>query len=151
MTGPAAHAVLGPSGAQAVHSRLYRAYGMARDRACIECGKPARDWAYQYSSADEQVDAFGQRWSENLDDYAPMCRRCHVNFDRRVDPAMAERVDAKHRAVDPELRRKAGRASIAQRPDTAVAMQRRTCECGYESNAGNVAQHRRRLNHTEAS
>lgn len=143
MTGPTAH------GTQAVHSRLYRRYGMARDFQCVECGGAALDWAYQYSSSDEQIDQHGQKWSENLDDYAPMCRRCHINFDRKMDPEMAARLRAKASAVSPELRRKAGRASVEQRPDTAVAMHRRTCECGYESNAGNVAQHRRRLNHKE--
>ena len=73
--------------AQSVHSRLYRSKGAAKSHPCVGCGKTARDWAYQYpGGGQELVDASGQRFSESMEDYAPMCRACHVAFDAEKDP-----------------------------------------------------------------
>lgn len=76
--------------AQAVHSRLYRARGPAKAQPCAVCGGTARDWAYLYTAGDaEIVQPGGSRYSDDLDDYAPMCRRCHRRFDATNDPERA--------------------------------------------------------------
>lgn len=96
-------------GAQAVHSRLYRSRGAAKHFACVACGAPARDWAYQYTAGDsERVSSSGQRFSDSTDDYAPMCRKCHVEFDAVRDPAQKERRDRASRSVSREVRKRAG-------------------------------------------
>jgi len=67
----------------AVHIRLATAFGSAKDRDCIQCGKPAIHWAYQYGAPDEQRDETGGwPYSEDLSFYKPMCGRCHAKFDK---------------------------------------------------------------------
>lgn len=82
------HAILSPSASerrdrrsQAVHNRLYRARGYAREHLCIMCSEQARDWAYLHNDPDEIVSDDGAYWSEKLECYAPMCRRCHHFLD----------------------------------------------------------------------
>jgi hypothetical protein len=53
-----------------LHKRLYRAFGKARDKRCYNCGGAARDWS-------KQVDDY----SDNISDYVPRCRSCHVKHD----------------------------------------------------------------------
>ena len=97
--------------AQAVHSRLYRSKGAAKSHPCVGCGKTARDWAYQYpKGSQELVDASGQRFSESMEDYATMCRTCHVAFDAEKDPAQKLRRDVASRSVDRATRKRAGDA-----------------------------------------
>lgn len=80
-----------PLGSQAVHSRLTRRYGAAREHSCIACGAQALDWAYQYNSDDEVIWSNGGRGSEDLECYAPMCRKCHIALDHEKDPAIQAR------------------------------------------------------------
>lgn len=97
--------------AQAVHSRLYRSKGAAKSHPCVGCGKTARDWAYQYpKGGPELADASGQRFSESMEDYAPMCRACHVAFDAEKDPAQKLRRDVAARSVDRATRKRVGDA-----------------------------------------
>jgi hypothetical protein len=78
-----------PKTCEQVHAGLFWYYGSASDRTCIACGNPARDWAYQYTAGDaELVNEKGTRYSENFEDYAPMCRRCHFTFDSAADPVI---------------------------------------------------------------
>ena len=103
-----------PEGFQAVHSRLYRSRGYAREHKCIGCGGQALDWAYQYSAGSSELVLEGRRYSSNLDDYAPMCRSCHSAFDRQQDIEMAERVRSQASAVPREKRVAAGNAFAAR-------------------------------------
>lgn len=122
------HAILSPSASgQAIHSRLYRAFGYARDYPCIQCGERALDWAYLYTAGDEEIRVDGQPpWSPHMEDYAPMCRRCHSRFDRENDPEMLQRIVNAAKAVPADVRRKAGEA-FAERRRTDPAF-RAQCE-----------------------
>lgn len=81
------------------HARVRAVRGSASGYIC-RCGEPAEDWAYQHSAGDEEIRTNGgPPYSLNLDDYAPMCRACHIQFDtendiqrqaRRADPAFRE-------------------------------------------------------------
>lgn len=74
-----------------IHSQLYRSRGYAREHTCVGCGNQALDWAYQYSAgSSELVSPSGQKYSNSMGDYAPMCRRCHYAFDSEKDPEMRE-------------------------------------------------------------
>src|SRR5690625_1375613 len=96
---------------QTIHTRLYRSRGYAREHSCVGCGRQALDWAYQYSAGpDELVSPTGRRYSNSMDDYAPMCRKCHSRFDREKDLEMAERVRESARSVPREVRVSAGEA-----------------------------------------
>lgn len=111
------HAVLSPSASgQAIHSRLYREYGYAKEHLCIQCDNEALDWAYLYTAGDDEVRINGrQPWSPNMEDYAPMCRSCHSRFDLENDPQMAERMREVHKNVPQSLRKKAGDAFAEKR------------------------------------
>ena len=111
---------------QAVHTRLYKSRGYAREHSCIGCGRQALDWAYQYTAgAKELVSTTGRRYSNDLDDYAPMCRRCHSRFDREKDLEMAERVRESARSTPREVRVAAGEAfarRLREDPEFAAEM-----------------------------
>jgi hypothetical protein len=59
----------------AVHMRLRRAFGPAKDRACAKCGAPAHHWAFDQAG--------GLPYSEDLSRYRPLCRSCHLSEDLR--------------------------------------------------------------------
>lgn len=60
-----------------VHAQLALVRGPATAHDCA-CGRPAKEWAYTGPREP------GERWpfSDDLSLYEPMCRRCHVRFDR---------------------------------------------------------------------
>ena len=69
-----------------VHARLRRQRGRAGDQTC-ECGRPAKDWAYDHADPDERRDeTHNGPYSTKVEHYIPMCRSCHRTFDnnRRV-------------------------------------------------------------------
>lgn len=78
-----------------LHRRLAQTLGPARHRDCIECGRRANEWAYQYSAVDEKAcDKTGAPYSTDLDDYQPMCITCHRRMDARhgfTNPRMLQR------------------------------------------------------------
>jgi hypothetical protein len=66
-----------------LHYRLRRWFGSARNQACIFCGMSAFDWAYMGTDPNERYDeATGMPFSPDLIHYQPLCRSCHVRFDR---------------------------------------------------------------------
>jgi len=65
-----------------VHRLLVRTRGLARLHRC-SCGLPALDWAYQHT-VNVLVEG-GRKYSQDLTDYAPMCRGCHTRLDRLHD------------------------------------------------------------------
>jgi hypothetical protein len=71
-------------GYAAVHARLRRGFGNARTHQCVECGNAAEDWAYDHQDADERRDSRGLPYSVRPEHYRPMCRRCHLEFDRHA-------------------------------------------------------------------
>ena len=55
------------------HRAVERARGKAKDHTCLVCGQPAYDWALK-----TELHIFGSRsYSDNVDDYEPLCRSCH--------------------------------------------------------------------------
>lgn len=63
------------------HMALTKERGLASTHPCIECKGPAYDWAYQHTCETPLVNDLGREYSENPDDYAPMCRGCHQKLD----------------------------------------------------------------------
>lgn len=53
-----------------LHRRIHRKCGAASKHKC-ECGKKARDWALM-----------GKTYSDKVEDYKAMCRRCHLALDK---------------------------------------------------------------------
>lgn len=62
--------------------RLFRR-GPASAHPCIACGRPADDWALQHRREGVVVEHDGGAFSRNLDDYAPMCTKHHLEYDLR--------------------------------------------------------------------
>lgn len=90
----------GTPGYDAVHRRLRRTRGPASRHACIACGGPAREWAYQGGDPDELATQPGARrehpglkYSLDVDRYAPMCTRCHRMKDHSLDHTKARNSD----------------------------------------------------------
>jgi hypothetical protein len=68
----------------AVHKRLRKHRGRAALYACVDCGEPARQWAYDYTATDERhatVRGSIVAYSFDLNDYSPRCTACHGSFD----------------------------------------------------------------------
>lgn len=75
---------------QRAHTNLKRVRGKASEHTC-PCGKPARDWAYQFTGETIREADGSRPYSNNPDDYVAMCRSCHIQFDTEHDPEYAER------------------------------------------------------------
>lgn len=54
----------------ALHKRLYRKHGKAKDRKCAKCPKQANDWANITGN-----------YTDDIKDYLPLCRSCHIKLD----------------------------------------------------------------------
>ena len=76
-----------------VHAGLHWAYGRAAEFPCVRCENQANHWCYQYSAGDSVLfSPTGAPYSEDFEDYAPMCRRCHKAFDMSMEPRLIEAV-----------------------------------------------------------
>jgi DNA-directed RNA polymerase subunit RPC12/RpoP len=56
-----------------IHDWIRKKKGKAGNYKCVHCGKQARDWA--------NIDHV---YSRDLDDYIPLCRKCHIKFDKNL-------------------------------------------------------------------
>src|SRR6478735_765157 len=70
---------------QSAHSRVKRLWGSASQYTCVNCGEPARDWAYDHTDPTELLGESKRNgavlysvWEEF---YKPMCGPCHGAFD----------------------------------------------------------------------
>lgn len=77
----------------AVHKRLHRARGKAKEHRCEQCGEAATQWAYDHTDPDEltgwvhvRTTEFWMCWSTDFDRYKPLCSPCHYDFDRDHQP-----------------------------------------------------------------
>lgn len=68
-----------------IHHSLRLNRGPASDYICI-CGKPAEHWAYQHTGEVLTCPQLDRLYSEDMNDYAPMCRSCHTLLDRKHNP-----------------------------------------------------------------
>lgn len=152
-----------------VHDDLKRDRGSASTYTCEFCQEnPALDWAYMYQGT-ELIGSNGRKYSENIWDYAPLCRKCHIAFDNASDPSVRIRrwegsVAAGSKPKTPEHTRKVWetRKKLMEDPEvkedhhkkysnlmTRTNSSRLKCkECGYENNAGNLGWHRKKTGHS---
>lgn len=67
----------------AVHTRLQRLRGRAKDQRCV-CGEPAYDWCYNHADPNEVwqlVAGYLIPYSTDPAAYDPLCRCCHRQRD----------------------------------------------------------------------
>jgi hypothetical protein len=55
----------------ALHRRIHRKYGPAKQFKCNDCEKPAKDYSNETG-----------KYTDNIADYVPRCRSCHVKKDK---------------------------------------------------------------------
>lgn len=144
-----------------IHSGLHWARGRASEHACVKCGEPAKHWAYMYTAGEDELTApDGGQYSENFDDYSPMCISCHRNFDYENSEAVREAYRKRgalgglaleqRRQADPELaerlrkiRSENGKVGGAK----SGAMVRTCAECGLSSNPPGLGRHQKFSGH----
>ena len=76
-----------------MHRRVRADRGRITEHSCTECGKQARDWAYDHSDPSplEQWIPLPNgkmhlaAYSTDTARYQPMCRGCHIAFDAERD------------------------------------------------------------------
>lgn len=79
---------------EAAHQRIRDSRGKASEWPCaMECGSMAADWAYNHLDPNESTEMVEDmndhtkmrevRFSQDANFYDPMCRSCHVWFDRK--------------------------------------------------------------------
>lgn len=84
-TGPANNMWRGDAASYgAVHRRLAKVLGPAREHNCADCGSPADEWAYDHTDPNERRGSEGP-YSTDITRYQPMCRSHH----RRLDLALS--------------------------------------------------------------
>jgi hypothetical protein len=87
---------------KAAHRQLRRKRGKASELQCLNtsCSSLATDWCYDYTNASECVIEMKNgnplKYSTNIADYIPLCRRCHRKFDKKdvvgdIDVILPER------------------------------------------------------------
>ncbi|MCV7358495.1 hypothetical protein [Mycolicibacterium fluoranthenivorans] len=100
----------------AVHARVQNARGRARRHACIDCGRPARQWSYDHADPAELVDARGMEYSTDPTHYDPRCNPCHRAFDSAYRKQGIPRLHALAAELEPQIR-----AAIAARKEARKA------------------------------
>lgn len=65
----------------AIHQRLRRRRGPARNYSCVDCGGAAAHWSYSREyGCNARLGEFGP-YSVDIDEYDPRCVACHKKFD----------------------------------------------------------------------
>jgi hypothetical protein len=66
-----------------IHLQVKKLHGPASDWRCAaRCGRQAYQWAYCNDAEEELTDPkTGCPYSADTDDYVPLCRICHTQFD----------------------------------------------------------------------
>jgi hypothetical protein len=84
-SGPAHHRWSDTPTYQAAHWRIKVRRGSASQHACVDCSRPALDWAYDGQDPEELTGASSTcsnlRFSLKPQHYQPKCRRCHLRGD----------------------------------------------------------------------
>ena len=134
------------------HVRIQKDRGRAAEHLC-SCGVQAKYWAYQHSDPDALRDDKARPYSLDPGHYAPMCARCHRQYDIDNDPRVgqAARVVGAWRGgqnrdrlqSDPEYA--ARMKAQSQTAVKKVQRQRRKCaECDLISTPFGIGSHQRR-------
>lgn len=74
-----------------VHERIRRAWGLASDHPCVNCGRPADEWSYDGQdpqelhghNGNEAALAYSLNWVQHYD---PRCVSCHRAADTQYCP-----------------------------------------------------------------
>lgn len=67
---------------QAVHRRLARLHGRAKEHMCVACASRANHWAYMHTALDEKISTkTGLPYTTDLSHYRPLCASCHHTLD----------------------------------------------------------------------
>ena len=62
------------------HSAVEIEFGKASDYSCVDCGKPAQEWAF--NGKEPRVQGKNGLWfSTDINNYDPKCRPCHRGKD----------------------------------------------------------------------
>lgn len=64
----------------AIHRRIVKERGRAREHACVDCGEPAWHWSYNHTDPNEKTDDQGP-YGLTPEHYSPRCVSCHKKFD----------------------------------------------------------------------
>ena len=67
-------------GYHGAHIRVYKEYGKASGYECEHCTNVAEDWALMKRASRVWEDEYGY-YSCNPDDYMPLCKLCHQEYD----------------------------------------------------------------------
>lgn len=90
---------------EAVHNRLRRSRGSAREWWCEHCDNRAAQWAYDYKDPDEKIDPRkNRRYSTDLGHYFSLCADCHIAFDhpRRTHCGKGHVMDEANTYIEPK-------------------------------------------------
>ena len=72
----------------AIHKRLAREKGLARDQLCVDCNSPADEWSYDGGCPNELYETLAHTpiaYSADLARYQPRCLSCHRRKDGSLD------------------------------------------------------------------
>lgn len=71
-----------------IHKRVGELRGKALEHKCIDCGRPVVHWTYNNAAGERELSALiaggcvnPVRYSSDINDYDPRCRKCHRRFD----------------------------------------------------------------------
>jgi hypothetical protein len=64
-----------------VHARLRKERGPARDHQCVDCGRPAEQWAYAHEAQDELWEPNKGPYTTDTNCYVPLCIPDHRKLD----------------------------------------------------------------------
>lgn len=65
---------------EALHMRIRSRRGRASERDCVDCGRSAQHWSYDYGCSNERQSIKGP-YSLDVGRYQPRCAQCHKTFD----------------------------------------------------------------------
>jgi hypothetical protein len=70
---------------ETAHNRVRAQRGEPSKYACVQCARPAQQWAYDHADPDERRNPKNRRdegpFSIIASHYQPMCAKCHKRFD----------------------------------------------------------------------
>ncbi len=58
-------------GNKAMHARIVKNHGKAKNYKCVDCGKQAEEW----SNIKDHI------YTDKIEDYLPRCKKCHRKYD----------------------------------------------------------------------
>lgn len=69
------------AGYYAMHDRVKRSRGTAKQHQCVDCGTQAQHWSYNHTDPRERVAEHLGPYGLSGEHYSPRCVRCHKRFD----------------------------------------------------------------------